>query len=598
MVAGSRTGSARREAGGALPVFAPRVGARPAPLTLDRARGWPTFAGLYVFAVLALLLPWPFGPRPGWAYNWEGYTAWHWQTFWERPLGPSLAILAPTDGLMTDSGQGPLVGLPVSLGIGLAGFTIEAMRIPVALVAALAAPLLWMLGRRVAGPGPAVLAALLLAMSPAFLFYGRTATLVGISLVPLLLMGLALARVLAPGGEEQWRWSREGVLVGSLLLGIMSYAPVRLFWPLAVVMLGFGALENRKRRKSLLITALVAAIVVPVAVMALEMLTSPDPRPVAAAAGYFHARGEQLMAMGHDPAAASQYVRQVGPEERAGWLAARHLVGQNAADLGQLLLDRDTLPVPTDYWNERGRFWFGFLLPFALVGAMMAVSAGRRGGGGAAPRLLPLVTALGLALPLLLTSRVHVGRLLPALPFAILLTATGVWICADWLTALARWAGAARFVSSRIVAASLAGALLIPVFAGARAEMSTPIAQTREALTAATIAGWVETARERGDAILVEDPALGDDIERVHAATYRLDLERSFRFVDLKAGPSAVADGRPALVWRGALGALQAGEIAAPCDRLWFVGPEVAGDFFAAWRATGCPGVPDTVILP
>jgi hypothetical protein len=103
--------------------------------------------------------------------------------------------------------------------------------------------------------------------------------------------------------------------------------------------------------------------------------------------------------------------------------------------------------------------------------------------------------------------------------------------------------------------------------------------------------------------VLVEDPALGDDIERVHAATYRLDLDRIYRFVDIqqsweKLEVEAELDPRPALLWRGALGALQAGDLARPCERLWFVTSETAGEFFAAWHEAGCLGAPDSVILP
>jgi hypothetical protein len=143
--------------------------------------------------------------------------------------------------------------------------------------------------------------------------------------------------------------------------------------------------------------------------------------------------------------------------------------------------------------------------------------------------------------------------------------------------------------------------LLVPAAVAARADMETPLAPTRESLTAAVLADWHEDARERGGAVLVEDPALGDDIERVHAATYRLDLDGMYRFVDIRRvgeTPENATDARPVLLWRGALEALQTGEISQPCQQLWFVTPEIAGEFFAAWHASGCRGAPDSVILP
>ena len=143
---------------------------------------------------------------------------------------------------------------------------------------------------------------------------------------------------------------------------------MRLIWPLAIGLLALAAIRNRARRGVLLRAALLCALVVPAATMALEALVAPEPDPLAAAMRYFHARGEQLVAMSGDPAAASEYLRS-GGTVASGWDAAARLVGQNAADLARLLLDRDTGPPPVDYWNERGRFWPWFLLPFAVIGA-------------------------------------------------------------------------------------------------------------------------------------------------------------------------------------------------------------------------------------
>ena len=270
VVAGSPTGDAQGFGTNALPRRATRVWSRPLALISKRTDSLLILLALYALALLAILAPTPFGSHPPWAYNWEGYAAWRWETFWTAPAGPTLQILAPTDGLMTDSGQGPLIGLPVALGVALSGFDLHAMRVPVEVLAALSVPLLWLLGRRVVGTGPGTLAALLLAVSPAFLFYGRTATLVGASLVPLLLSALALARVLEPGLPHRWLWRREGALAASMLLGIYAYAPVRLVWPLALVAVGLAAWRNRARRGVLLRCLLLSLLIVPVAVLALS----------------------------------------------------------------------------------------------------------------------------------------------------------------------------------------------------------------------------------------------------------------------------------------------------------------------------------------
>jgi 4-amino-4-deoxy-L-arabinose transferase-like glycosyltransferase len=573
---------------------------RPLALLRRRTGVWTALTALYLLAASVLLMPWPFGAHPDWAYNWEGYTAWHWATYWEPPTGPTIDIWAPTDGLMTDSGQGPLVGLPVAIGIALAGVGLDAMRVPVALLAAVSVPALWLLGRRLFGLGPATLAALLMATSPVFLLYGRTATLVGASLVPLLLSALALVRVLDAGTADGWRWRREGLLAASLVLGIYAYAPVRLLWPMAIGLLALAAIRQRARRGVLLRAALLCALIVPAATMALEALAAPDPDPLAAAMSYFHARGEQLVAMSGDPAAASEYLR-TSSTVASGWDATARLVGQNVADLARLLLDRDTGPAPVDYRNERGRFWPWFFLPLAVVGAISTVHRCLLASDGRSALVVPLVLFLGLALPLVLTSRVHIGRLLPALPFALLLVAAGAWIIGGWLGDFARRVGNGELGITHWIAPVLAGALVVPAVVAARVDMETPLSPTRESLTAAALANWHEDARERGGAVLIEDPALGDDIEHVHAATYRLELDGLYRFVDIqRIGETAApaTDARPPLFWHGALAALQAAEIPHPCQRLWFVAPEIASEFFTAWHASGCRGAPDSVILP
>jgi 4-amino-4-deoxy-L-arabinose transferase-like glycosyltransferase len=636
VVAGPRVEGAQGHDTAPDPVAVVRGGLCAVTLVWRRAGVLAPLLALYLLAAAALLLPWPFGAHPPWAYNWEGYTVWRWATFWEPPAGPAVGIWAPTDGLMTESGQGPLVGLPVTIGVALAGFTLAAMRVPVTLLAAAAVPLLWLLGRRVVGDGAATLAALLLATSPVFLLYGRTATLVGVSMVPLLLMALALVRALAVGAGEGWRWRREGLLAASLLLGVYAYAPVRLFWPLAVVILGGAALLDPARRSVLLRAALLCAVAVPAMVMALEVITSPHPDPLAAASGYFHARGEQLMAMSENPSEAGTYLREATLPADAGWEAARLLVLQNAVDLVNLLRDYDTGPVPVDYWNQRGRFWPWFFAPFAVAGAVAMIwsALGRQGMRDRVIVVLPVLLAAGLALPLLLTSRVHIGRLAPVLPFAMLIVAAGVAATAGRLARLARRMGAAAAAAR--MAPILAGALLLLAVADARGQMDAPAPVPRETRMAATIAAWQEEARARGGAVLVEPPTLGDEIERVRAAILRLDLDRVYRFVDLQGEPglesatdSAVCRGtacraptedadtvvsaaaaasgaggieagdlRPSLYWRGALAALREGAIGASCDRLWFVVSEAVEEFLTAWRSADCTGAPDSVILP
>jgi 4-amino-4-deoxy-L-arabinose transferase-like glycosyltransferase len=147
--------------------------------------------GLYLLA-LALLL-FRLDSHPAYPHNWEHYTVWRLLDFRERP---TLSVLRFDDGLMTDSGQSPLIVFPVWVASMVGLDWLIAMRLPVVLLSALAVPLLWIVGRRLIEEPAALLAAVLLALSPVFLLYGRTATTVGLSLVPALLTVYVLTRML------------------------------------------------------------------------------------------------------------------------------------------------------------------------------------------------------------------------------------------------------------------------------------------------------------------------------------------------------------------------------------------------------------------
>ena len=494
---------------------------------------------------------------------------------------------------MTDSGQGPLVGLPVSLGVAIMGFNVAAMRLPVALLAATAAPLLWLVGRRTIGEGAATLAALLLAISPAFLLYARTATLVGASLVPLLLTALALARVLDAEPGEGWRWRREGALAGSLLLGIYAYAPVRLLWPLALVLLGIAAWRDPLRRAVLLRTLVLCMVIVPAALMALARLTTADQDAVTAAVGYFHARGEQLVAMRDDPAAAGLYLRDASSSEDDGWQAALRLVGQNRADLARLLLDRDTAPVATDYWNERWPLLALVPAAFGLIGAVAALRWGRA--AGALSRCCPHARRRAGAAP-----AAHLARAHRAYPAGASLRAAprrgGSWLVAGWLAGLSDAERQAARSSAMGRARAGGGDPAADRRRGARGD-EMPLGPPRESAIAAALAAhprrrangagrcWSRIRRSATTSSASTPPPTGSN-------STGISLRRS-RSDPVKTG----VDARPALLWRGALGALRDGRSRghAADSGSW---PRRSWTTSSPPGSSGCSGFPDSVILP
>ncbi len=566
-------------------------------------RPWPWFAALWLVALVPLLAR--LGEVPPFPYNWEAYTGWHLLDGWvDQPPDPG-RVLALTDGLMTDSGQGPLVGLPAWLGVQVGGVGLWSLRTPVALVAALAVPLLWLAGRRLLPGRTALLAALLLAAAAPFLFYGRTATLVGISLVPELLALLALAGTLAAASAVAgWRWL--ALLQLSLLAGEYAYAPVRLLWPVSVVALAAALAADRDRGRdrarwragALLLTA----TLLPVALVAIGWATgSAD--PATAATGYFNARGEQVLASGFvddevlralAPEGDGSAATASGPELVAG------LVGRNGSVLANLLADRDTRPIVTDQWNEQGRLWPAPVGVAFVLGLLLALwqSVRRRPEFG-----LLLLAAAALTLPLLLTTKVHVGRLLPALPFLLLLAAVGADAAGSGLARTAdavlggRAAGPLRAVARLVPPA----ALLVVVVLGSRAEFAVPSPANRQTATTSAIAKARAALPATGLLAVVDDPSLGAEIEQVHIADARLLLDRAYRFVDLgrTGGTLPPPDPRrPTLLYGDILDRLRDGTLPRPCDLRYLVAPEIEGAFRQALASARCGEPPMVGVLP
>lgn len=392
------------------------------------ARRWPrsltwreviTPVALYLFAVALLTIR--LGSHPAWTYNWESYTARDVLAFRDHP---TWGIFQLYDGVMTDSGHSPLIALPVWASFALFGVSLAAMRLPIVLLAALAPPLTWLVGRRLAGAGVAMLGAALLALSPVFLLYGRTATLVGLSLVPALLTIYALLRVLQrPRG---WPWLIA--LQVFLLSDAFAYSPIRFLWPLSVILLLGELLWRKGQRRWFLVALIVTALVLPLGItgayrsLGYRGWDKSDP----AILSYYDAHGEQLAALRSDPSGMESYIRGGSPADPTGTAThiALRLVRQNTVDLGRLLTDQKTRPAITDYWNPSGRLYPWFLVPFFVIGSL--VTLWRVFSRVEARAWLALFW--GFSLPLLLTSRVHIGRLIFIMPLLMLFVALGlVW---------------------------------------------------------------------------------------------------------------------------------------------------------------------------
>lgn len=382
--------------------------------------------GLYVAAALVLFSP--LGNHPTFPYNWESYTAWHVFSSWFDEFRPH-DIFTITDGLMTDSGQGPLIGLPIWAAFKLFGVGLTEMRAPVTLMAAAAVPLLWLVGRKIAGPQAALLAATLFALSPVWLLYGRTATLVGVSVVPALLTVYVLLRMF----DYDRHWLRNlGVLQLLLIVGAYGYAPIRFLWPLSLGLIGLQLVRGHNRQKALL-ALVVTLCVLPIALTMIGTWTAPGVSTIDRLVGYYNARGEQVLSLNENPTNYSYYLdgMERGEEPVTDENLALKLLQQNTEDMLRLLFDRDTAPALSHYYNPTGqpvgRLYPGIFAPFLILG--IAVSIGRFVKQKRPEYLVLLVMAAGFTFPMLLTSRVHIGRLIFALPLMFLLVAIGaIWL--------------------------------------------------------------------------------------------------------------------------------------------------------------------------
>lgn len=547
-----------------------------------------TMLALYLVAAILLLVR--LDAHPAYAYNWEEYTAYGVFAFWDRATP---GILRLTGGLMTDSSFSPLVVLPSWLLFKLAGVGLWSLRVATALQAALAVPLLWWTGRHFVGPRAALLASALLALSPVFLLYGRTATLVGLSLGPALATIEALRRVWHNPADRRWLYALQGLLI----LNSYCYAPIRFLWPLAVGILGFAYFCDQCRpqplRRALLVTILVPWL-------AIAALSLRD--PFSAVVLYFEGRGEQVLSLTFSTDLYGAYIRDSTPNGAGGniiTLAAR-LLAQNVGDFGRLLLDRDTVPVLNDFSSPRGRLYPGFLAPLLALGLVQcAIHARNR----IEDRLL-LALALLWTLPLLITSKVHAGRLIFFLPILCLLVAGGTHRWLDWLHRRLQRPLTARQFSfmPSIIACCLVGAVALTTWHDYR--LAPPLPHD------AVIAQFLRTSAVNNPAgiALMLRPVEGDDPtkgvgEATQVATLRLWLDATYRFVYLPPGeslPSTPPTAPPPLYYGSVLANLNApGDDGLPCDLTYYVARSALAQFEASLdqRRAAC-GEPQYRTLP
>lgn len=539
------------------------VATRSAPKTVLEPRTakpsamvWVIPGALFVVALVAVLAR--IGERPGFAYNWENYTLWKGFPFW---ADPSLDVFDLTDGLMTDSGRSWMVDAPAWVTFKLFGEHLWSLRAATGMVAACAVPLTWILGRRwatalldnrrgdtleraprlQAAVWAATAAALLLPLLPSWLLYARTATLVGLSVAPALLTVLLIDQVRRL--SRLWPlWL--ALLQGSLLLDAWGYAPIRFLYPMAIVYFTVEMLFNSRRWKAFLVVIAVTLVALPAMLGFVDQ--GPGWHPVGAIKHYYNARGEQLLSLRDNPQDFQFYLRDADAGASPDQLE-RELLEQNAKDLARLFLDVDTRPALTDYWNQNGRLLPWFVMPFVLLG--IGVSLWRVWVSPEA-RLLHLMF-WGFTLPMIATSKVHIGRLVFAIPFICIFAGIGI----AWLAwCFARGISARPQVVSRLhwIAPILAIALLVPTAREAWSDYHVDVAPTRDHQLAEQLETNLGYYQSTGGVVWISGGREQTEVEAIGMAATRIEVIGDYQFVNLAEGqrPDS-SDDRPVVYFGG-----------------------------------------------
>jgi len=548
---------------------------------------WRVAAALYVLA--ATLVLYRIGTWPRWTITQEDYTL---IDYWVFADAPTRSFFAITDGLMSTAGRSWVITLPIWLASQVFDWPLTALRVPLGLMAAGVVPATWLLGRRLAGAWVGAIGALVLMLLSGWIHYARTGTYVALTSTAAVAVAILIDRTRRAQGRW-WLWL--AALQGMLIVDVYLYSPIRFFYPLTIVFFVVQIVFDRANWWRLATMAIVTAVVLPIFLAQADELPGRD--PLEAVRWHYEARGEQVMAWRHDPDQAIGFLDDAERQaaERDGTNPIVALVVQNTWDLVDLLLDRHTRPPNTDAWNAGGRFYPLALVPFFMIGVGVSLWRIFR---SAEMRLLHLCF-WGFSLPIILTSNMHIGRLVQAMPFLALLVAVGVDAAGRAVAARARRLGAPERAGLAL-RVGLAAFVVLATGRIALADARVDIPMHEPHLVA-------EDMRERRPEIAIaggaiwfwgvmtpDGPQPEHEVERIRITTLRAELDDDFQFVNLDYGQQPdPLDSRP-VIWFGAvIGSMATGVVPGDCGMPWYVAAERA-DVFAEVRAeleARCPGV-------
>jgi hypothetical protein len=486
-----------------------------------------TFALLYLIS-LGLGL-YRIQSRPASEHNWEAYALRGLLNFVQHP---SAGVLKVNLGLMTDSGESIVVVGPAWLAFTVFGESYTSLRIATLLIAALAVPLTWLFGRLLWSDAVGICAALIVATSQGFLFYARTGTNVGMSLTPALAGFILLWKTISPDRRRWGLWL--ALLQVSLILNSWFYSPIRFLWPIAIALLAVELVLRSGSRRRFLVALVVTIAVLPAA---LVVITHPrNHSPVAAIETYYNGRGEQIFRI-DDSADSLVNLIPVQSDQKRALLEQKStntlivkVIRKNAQDLMNLLLDRRTRPAISDFSNPRGRLYSRSLVPLFLLSMLLLLWSCFK-----SPKSrLMLALFWGYTLPLTLTTNVHLGRLLFALPLLALLVAMPI----EPIARLISKAPSLRLRSKlqRWAPAVLAFAIvLLAAVPSLRDWSKTPFTKLEGELVAGQMRTALAAAPSQQLAYVFGEANVWE-LESLRVAVLRMELKGRARFVDLTTG--------------------------------------------------------------
>ena len=389
------------------------------------APGGSPSSKLWLGAAVGLLLVFLFadlGGYPGWLMVWEpSVTEGFAEAFYQEKTLPQylLACLAWNNGLVSNGHLTLLYGV-LTYGLwAVHGISPLTLRLIAAILALACLVPAWFLARRLGPPQIAVMAVIVLTVNPALIFYGRY----GISLSGTLLgVSVAILTCLLLVDNNVVRWWHGLLTGGAVFIATLGYSSGRLVVVSALVLIPILLLRERRHASRQRWVAALLLLAMAAAICTLEAASER-------ARYFFWARGEQIVGIMNTPVRIHRFLgREVEPED---------LTLSDSAELVGRVLEQ-TLPELIDVWSypfssevsvisvvqsdpPRLPLYPSALAVFVLWGMIAAL---RRPMAGLHPFLFAWTAAI--CLPLLLTTRVDVHRLMLTIISLSLWAALGV----------------------------------------------------------------------------------------------------------------------------------------------------------------------------